>query len=120
MVDTLGREVMVVKQIELDERGWPQHGADTRITSGSEVRATHAHLTCTPCKQSSPATEQYVPPFAASSGGTNDDVEVICTCKSLRMPQRCTRTVIAIGDHRQHHQKHPGPRTNAGEQMQKW
>ena len=38
MVDTLGREVMVVKQIELDERGWPQHGADTRVTAGSEVR----------------------------------------------------------------------------------
>jgi len=44
MVDTLGREVMVVKQIELDERGWPQHGADTRITSGSEVLLVAAPL----------------------------------------------------------------------------
>ena len=40
MVDTLGREVMVVKQIELDETGWPQHGVDTRISSGSEARGT--------------------------------------------------------------------------------
>jgi hypothetical protein len=37
MVDTLGREVMVVRQIELDDHGWPKHGADTLIKSGSEV-----------------------------------------------------------------------------------
>ena len=37
MVDTLGREVTVVRQIELDANGWPQHGADTFIKSGSEV-----------------------------------------------------------------------------------
>ena len=48
MVDTLGREVMVVKQIELDERGWPQHGADTRITSGSEVELRRAVVPTAP------------------------------------------------------------------------
>ena len=37
MVDTLGREVMVVRQIELDDHGWPKHGTDTFIKSGSEV-----------------------------------------------------------------------------------
>ena len=41
MVDTLGREVVVVKQIELDEGGWPKHGDDTFVKSGSQV---HAHI----------------------------------------------------------------------------
>lgn len=40
MLDTLGREVFVHRDIEVGEDGWPKHGEEVHVDRGSTVTLT--------------------------------------------------------------------------------
>lgn len=37
MLDTTGREIMVMREHEIDEKGWPEHVHDMQVTEGQKV-----------------------------------------------------------------------------------
>ena len=48
MLDTTGREITVLREHEIDEKGWPEHVNKMEIKQGQKVGCTSA-LTLCPC-----------------------------------------------------------------------
>jgi len=38
MLDTTGREIMVMREHEIDEKGWPEHVNNMEVKEGQKVR----------------------------------------------------------------------------------
>ena len=48
MLDTTGREIMVMREHEIDEKGWPEHVNNMEVKEGQKVQCYHHPYQITP------------------------------------------------------------------------
>ncbi len=46
MLDTTGREIMVMREHEIDENGWPEHVNKMVVKEGQKVHILGSHVIC--------------------------------------------------------------------------
>jgi pyruvate kinase len=51
MVDTLGREIFVKRDVELDPHGWPYSGTEMHFKKGEQVISSTSSESSTECHQ---------------------------------------------------------------------
>ncbi len=44
MLDTTGREIMVMREHEIDEKGWPEHVNQMEVKEGQKVHILKSHV----------------------------------------------------------------------------
>ncbi len=44
MLDTTGREIMVMREHEIDEKGWPEHVNQMEVKEGQKVHMLDSHV----------------------------------------------------------------------------
>ena len=44
MLDTTGREIMVMREHEIDEKGWPEHVNQMEVKEGQKVHIPKSHV----------------------------------------------------------------------------
>ena len=64
MLDTTGREIMVMREHEIDEKGWPEHVNNMEVKEGQKV---HVAVSVSPCLQVLHAMPCRVPQTSLSS-----------------------------------------------------
>ena len=46
MLDTTGREIMVMREHEIDEKGWPEHVNQMEVKEGQKVHIPNSRVVC--------------------------------------------------------------------------